>query len=538
MSQFQLIDQTPGPDPKRIILAVVAMSALLMVHSYFFSPAKETKEAVLERAPEKELKENEVVAGRHKKATPENLPEIKKEFFIKNGSDKLERTSYLATVSNTGGMIDHLVLTDFSREKVLFDRNQKSILLALSSKSAEDHLNENSKYELVSSDEKNISFSHITPSGLKIDRNYEFLKQDVIKETILVKNLGEKPRRVELSLLLSKHQAIQKDGSFLSGPAPVNNVSLKSYTEFNKYAFKDLVEEKVWSPVHYIGFDDQYFLSVFIPEKEEDIKLIRAKVNADHGETANIEIELSPQVLLSQEEKLFEHKIFAGPKQIDLLSHMTPSLAENVDFGWLSALCRPMLWLLVKIYEQVGNFGLAIILITILIKLLTHPLTRKSYSSQAEMKKIAPKIQELSKKYGHDRALLGQKQMELYREHGINPMAGCLPLLIQLPIWFAFYRMLGFSVELYDQPFIGWIHDLTSPDPYYVLPLFMGGTMLITQALTPMQLDNQPQMKYVLWIMPIFFTFIMLNMPAGLSLYILTNNLLTIAQQIIIKKKA
>ena len=148
------------------------------------------------------------------------------------------------------------------------------------------------------------------------------------------------------------------------------------------------------------------------------------------------------------------------------------------------------------------------------------------------MKELQPKIKELQTKYGHDRTLLGQKQMELYRAEGINPVAGCLPMLIQLPIWFAFFQMLRSSVELYDQPFYWWITDLTRPDQYYVLPVLMGVSMLIRQFFTPTPAD-QPQMKYVMWAMPVFLTFIMLNMPCGLSLYILTNNLLTILQQII-----
>jgi YidC/Oxa1 family membrane protein insertase len=149
---------------------------------------------------------------------------------------------------------------------------------------------------------------------------------------------------------------------------------------------------------------------------------------------------------------------------------------------------------------------------------------------------LQPKLKELQLKYGHDRALQGQKQMELYKSHGVNPLAGCLPILIQLPIWFAFFQMLRNSVELFDQPFYGWITDLTTPDPYYVLPLLMGISMLIQQLLTPTPAD-QPQMKYVMMAMPVFLTFIMLNMPSGLSLYILTNNLLTILQQIIIKRQ-
>jgi len=257
----------------------------------------------------------------------------------------------------------------------------------------------------------------------------------------------------------------------------------------------------------------------------------------DEGHKATIELILKPFVLVPSEEKSFTHQLFIGPKQVDLLASIKPPLDENIDFGWFGILSRPMLWLLVQIYNVVHNYGLAIIIITFIIKLLTYPLTQKSFSSQQAMKELQPKIKGLQQKYGHDRTLLGQKQMELYKTEGINPLAGCLPILIQLPIWFAFFQMLRSSVELFDQPFYGWITDLTLPDRYYVLPVLMGASMMIQQLFTPTPAD-QPQMKYVMLAMPIFLTFIMLNMPSGLSLYILTNNLLTILQQIIIKRQA
>jgi YidC/Oxa1 family membrane protein insertase len=195
-----------------------------------------------------------------------------------------------------------------------------------------------------------------------------------------------------------------------------------------------------------------------------------------------------------------------------------------------------MLWVLMQNYGFIGNFGLAIILLTLIVKLITFPLTQKSYVSMQQMKTVAPELKALQKKYAHDRQLQGQKQMELYREKGINPMAGCLPMFIQMPIWIALYRTLWGSVELYQQPFVGWLIDLTLPDPLYILPVAMGVTMAIQTAFQPAP-EDQPQMKYIMWGMPVFLTFIMLNLPAGLSLYMLTNNLLTILQQAYIKKK-
>lgn len=153
-----------------------------------------------------------------------------------------------------------------------------------------------------------------------------------------------------------------------------------------------------------------------------------------------------------------------------------------------------------------------------------------------KMKTVAPELKKIQKKYGHDRTQLGQKQLEFYKEKGINPMAGCLPMLIQMPIWFALYQMLWNSIELFQQPFFWWIHDLTQPDPFFIFPVVMGVSMFIQTMFQPTP-EDQPQMKYIMMGMPVFLTFIMLSMPAGLSLYILTNNILTIFQQMYIKRK-
>lgn len=153
-----------------------------------------------------------------------------------------------------------------------------------------------------------------------------------------------------------------------------------------------------------------------------------------------------------------------------------------------------------------------------------------------QMKKVQPEVKALEKKYGHDRATLSQKQMELYRKRGVNPLAGCLPMFLQFPIWIALYQMLSNSIEIYQKPFVGWIEDLTSPDPYFILPIAMGISMVIQQFLQPMQ-DDQKTMKYAMMGTSVLFTYIMINLPSGLSLYMFTNNILTLIQQYIIKRR-
>lgn len=542
MAQFDLSPQ--GPDPKRLLLAVVMTSGVLMFYSYFFTepaavPAPKTEVAEVKKEPALVVPEVVEPGFVHEQAT-HAVESFQKSFLVKDKVEKKEvSTAYDAQVSNIGAVISRFALVGFSHEQVMFDEKKLgSMLLSLRSDNPKAKLAADAAYELISTGPDHIKLRHITKEGLSIERFYQFTKPEV-KEQITIKNLGPAPIKFEAVLSGLKNDEQVKTG-FLNPGVQGQSIVVKTKDKYQKIAYADLNDKnQSFSQVTYAGFDDQFFLAAVIPDYQAEIDHVTVfvKDGTDNSKRAQIDVALKPFVLVLGEEKVLNHQFFIGPKQVDLLSSLPVPLDENIDFGWFGVLSRPMLWMLVQIYGFVGNYGLAIILITFVIKLLTYPLTQKSFTSQQEMKKLQPKIKELQQKFGHDRNLLGQKQMELYKAHGINPVAGCLPLLIQLPIWFAFFQMLRNSVELYDQPFYGWIVDLTRPDQYLVLPILMGVSMLVQQAFTPPPAD-QPQMKYVMWSMPVFLTFIMLNMPSGLSLYILTNNLLTILQQLIIKKKA
>lgn len=537
-----------GPDPKRLLLAVAVSSALLMTYSYFFPPEPVNMASEQNPSPVKvkEIKEKipvNLAAGENNAdrevfalATDKDLPEQSFEFFLAEPKRTLpKRSSYRAQISTKGGSLKQVALTDFTHEKTLFDIEQGSTGLMLG---AIDSSMAQAPFELVQKNETMAQLRHISDDGLSITRTYKFFPDGKIKEEILWKNLSEIPLKNEIVLMAQKSSLGDLEPGIMNPGVQADSIAVHSGGKYEKIPYKDLEKPKSFSDFSYVAFDDQFFLSAFVAkdgeildklelafEKKEDVKISYAKFN------------LKSFILMKGEEKSFSYEIFLGPKQVELLAAQNPPLDENIDFGWFGVLSRPMLWLLVQIFAVVKNYGIAIILITFLIKLLTYPLTAKSFSSQQSMKVLQPKIKELQQKYSHDRTLLGQKQMELYRQHGINPVAGCLPMLIQLPIWFAFFQMLRSSVELFEQPFYGWIYDLTKPDQFYVLPVLMGLSMLVQQIFTPPPAE-QPQMKYVMWAMPIFLTFIMLNMPSGLSLYILTNNLLTIFQQIIIKKRS
>jgi len=208
-------------------------------------------------------------------------------------------------------------------------------------------------------------------------------------------------------------------------------------------------------------------------------------------------------------------------------------LKEAVDFGVLSFICYPMLWLLKEFYNWVGNYGIAIIFLTIVVKIILLPLTQKSMKSMREMAKLKPLMEELKKKYGDDKQRMNQEMMNLYKMHKINPLGGCFPMLLQMPIWIALYQMLYSSIELYQTAFItGWIDDLSYRDPYFIMPIVLGLAMFLQQKLSPTSVDTQ-QAKMMMYGMPIFFTFIMLYLPSGLVLYIFVNSLLSIGHQLL-----
>lgn len=540
MNQFNL-NQPQGPDAKRLLLAVFLTTSFLMVYSYFQAPERvpnvvETKAEGEEKIERKKVDSTNRHKSVHDSATANNIALFEK--TVTEANDTYMRSGYDAYFTNQGGDIKGILLTGFSENKTLFDKEIKeSGLIKLSSANNLITLDENAMYEVVEEEDEHVVMRHVTKEGLEIRREYDFSSYS-IKEKVSFVNLAKEPIKIEPLFSALKFDD-KKPAGFLSPGADVHSLAIKTKDKFKKYTLDNLAKESesFGKPI-YMAFDEQFFISAIIPDYSDDISHVTlwADKKEEDKKMASIAIAIEPFILINSESKEFSHEIFVGPKQVNLLSNLKVPLDETIDFGWFGVLSRPMLWLLVRIHDFVDNYGLAIILITLIIKLLTFPLTQKSFSSQQEMKKIQPKIKELQQKYGHDRTLLGQKQMEVYKEYGINPVAGCLPLLIQLPIWFAFFQMLRNSVELYDQPFYWWITDLTMPDPYMVLPVLMGASMFIQQLFTPTPTE-QPHMKYVMMGMPIFLTFIMLNMPSGLSLYILTNNLLTILQQLIIKRK-
>jgi len=418
----------------------------------------------------------------------------------------------------------------------------------LRSRKGDVALSPRATYEIVDEGPRGVTFSRLTKEGVRVSRDYRFVDGRFgLDHTVTVANESTTPKAIDLEWVFIG-QAAQRESSLFAptvDPLVAHCTTTAERFTFDPSDLEDGPITQEGAPLLTAGIGWQYFLAALLPAEGAPVSSCTTSFAPAKDEGSpdhlTLTVAIEPFTLAPGESKTVATHAYLGPKQLQLLEAEGRALDENIDFGFFGILSRPILWTLVKIYGATGNFGIAIILLTLLIKLLTFPLTQKSYVSMQQMKTVAPDMKKLQEKYGHDRALLGQKQMELYKEKQINPMAGCFPVLIQMPVWFALYRTLWSSVELYQQPFYSWIIDLSRPDVIpgvgiAILPFVVGALMFAQTALQPPPQD-QPQMKYVLWSMPIMFTFFMLGMPSGLSLYMITNSVLTMAQQLYIKKK-
>jgi YidC/Oxa1 family membrane protein insertase len=336
---------------------------------------------------------------------------------------------------------------------------------------------------------------------------------------------------------LAAHAYFQflRDGASPAGdPKMVNTYTGAAiYTEqekFHKVPFSDLDKDKASFPKSadngWIAMLQHYFVSAWLP-KEGTQREFYAKPLAD--KLYSVGVILPVPAIAPNASGSVSVSLYAGPQEQDALKEIAPGLNLTVDYGWLTVVAAPLFWLLQFLHRWVGNWGVAIILLTVLIKAVFFPLSAASYKSMAKMKLVTPRMTKLREQYGNDRARLNQAMMELYKTEKINPLGGCLPIVVQIPVFISLYWVLLASVELRHAPFYFWIHDLSAQDPYYVLPLLMMGSMLIQTKLNPVPPD--PVQAKVMMIMPFAFGVMFFFFPAGLVLYWLVNNILSIAQQ-------
>ncbi len=387
------------------------------------------------------------------------------------------------------------------------------------------------EYVLTPRDDKlQVRLEAPGPAGVKTVKTLTFHRASyVINITHEIANGGTTP--------LAAHAYFQllRDGK----APPGESFMIQTYTgaaifteqeKFQKLSFEDLDKGKASVPKAsdngWIAMLQHYFVSAWLP-KEQTPREYYAK----HLENNlySIGLILPIAAIAPNSSGSASVSLYAGPQEQAALKDIAPGLDLTVDYGWLTVVAAPLFWLLQFLHKWVGNWGVAIILLTVLIKAVFFPLSAASYKSMAKMKLVTPRMTKLREQYGNDRARLNQAMMELYKTEKINPLGGCLPIVVQIPVFISLYWVLLASVELRHAPFYFWIHDLSAQDPYYVLPLLMMGSMLIQTKLNPVPPD--PVQAKVMMIMPFAFGVMFFFFPAGLVLYWLVNNILSIAQQ-------
>ena len=391
------------------------------------------------------------------------------------------------------------------------------------------------KLDMKNAKEKQrLVFSRIFNGKIKVEKIFTFNPDNYsIELDVKVSNLTDTPMTQIPHLTWYQYvDPNQKEDSY-SHEGPVVYVS----NSIKRKKVSDISTDTSLGPdVSWGGFEKKYFMAVIIPQ---DPALTSINMSKDSSNMVSIDLKRTKSIIPPDQSSLFSYALFIGPKDYTLLKKQDISLEKAIEFDsfipglkWLSI---ALLFFIKFLHQYLSNYGVAIILLTIMIKLIFWPLGNISYRSMKEMQKLQPKIEELKEKHKNDKNKIGQETMALYRSHKVNPMSGCLPILIQIPVFIGLYNTLLYAIELRHSPFFWWIQDLSAKDPYYITPIIMGATQFIQQKMTPTMGD--PMQAKIMLLMPVVFTFIFLNFPAGLVIYWLLNNILSIGQQIYINKK-
>ncbi len=388
-----------------------------------------------------------------------------------------------------------------------------------------------SSYQLANGQTELVVPLTMTHKGLVIEKRFIFTagKYDVRVE-YSVTNQGDGSKVVQPYFHFA--QTIDNgEGTNMMMPVYRGGAYSTAEQRYEKLSFDDMKEANlnVGTQGGWVSMLEHYFVAAWVPQGEGNNQLY--SMVADN--LGVIGVQGPQQSIAVGEQKTFAATFYAGPKDQDNLAQIANGLDLTVDYGMLWFISQPLFWLLQLIHGFVGNWGVAIIAITLLVKGILFPLTKVQYESMAKMRNLKPKIDELQARYKDDRQKMGPAMMELYRKEKVNPMGGCLPMLIQLPIFLALYWVFVESVELRQAPFMLWITDLSVKDPYYVLPVLYGISMFIMQKLTPMTVTDPMQAKIMLW-MPVAFSVFFLWFPSGLVLYWVISNLISLAQMLYI----
>ena len=396
----------------------------------------------------------------------------------------------------------------------------------------------------VMNNARTLTFTWQSENGVKVEKQFTFSPETYLIDMALVFKNGSGSGFTDRAVVEIQHALAQEKGGYaFEGPSALLNGKLE---QIKTKKIKD--NNRLSGSFSWLAIEDRYFMRSLIPAEPVD-GVITLAVKDDDVIVG--QLQQPEHTFLAGETVSYDYKVFFGPKNMQLLNSLGYDLGKAIQFGMFGFIAKPLLWFMNFIYSVIPNYGIAIIILTICTKIVLWPLGNKSYKSMSEMKKIQPLMAELREKYKNDKKQMNQELMALYKTYKINPMGGCLPMVLQIPVFFALYRMLYQAIELRHTPFMLWINDLSAPDrlfefgftvpfmqpPYGipVLTLVMGATMFLQQKMSPPPGD--PAQAKMMMLMPVVFTFIFINFSSGLVLYWLVNNVLSIAQQYYIQKK-
>ncbi|ABQ28572.1 membrane protein insertase YidC [Geotalea uraniireducens] len=522
---------------KRVVIAVILSIAVLYAYSMIFPPPQ--KKDVVKPGPVPQSQTAPVQAV----SSTSVLPAIMQQGNVSVRDLVVETDLFTAVFSTRGAGLKKLVLKRYKetsgpggREVVLVNEEAAekfSLLTEGKSFGIEPTVVYNSisnGLKLAGNEKGTLEFTSTSPTGIVFKKSYIFTGNDY-RIDLHQELLNNSPTKFDGSLHLIGNNRIEAkpgDGRFeVYGPVTLadDKINTEKVADFSKGP-KQYDKNILWT-----AFADKYFMNAILSDNNSIAAVRLAKVNTNYLQD---DVSSPPLALNPGQSAAVNYRIFYGPKDLEILKGQGSRLEEAIDFGWFSALAKPLLRTLKFFYSYTHNYGIAIIIITVILKLLFFPLTHKSYKSMKEMQKLQPKMAELKEKFKNDRDAMNRAVMDLYKTHKVNPMGGCLPMIVQIPVFFALYKALMFSIELRHAPFMLWIMDLSAKDPYYVTPVIMGVTMFVQQKMTPSNMD--PVQAKMMLALPVVFTFMFLNFPSGLVLYWLVNNILTIAQQTYINK--
>jgi len=452
-----------------------------------------------------------------------------------------------AEIDSVGGELRHLELLkhkdaqDPTKNVVLFDHSAERTYLAQTGLIGGAFPNHRTPFtvqpgarSLDSGNEVKLVLTS-EQGGVKLTKTYTFHRGDYLIDVKHdVTNASGAPVSPSLYVqLLRDGGALPGDSKFYStftGPAVYTDAD-----KFQKLAFDKIGSGKdshaTKSDDGWVAMIQHYFVSAFVPPEKAPREIFTKKVDNLYAVGNILPLgTIAPGATVSMDTKLY-----SGPQESETLIKVAPGLELVKDYGWLTIVAKPIFWLMVQIHTFLGNWGWTIIVLTIMIKLLFFPLSAASYRSMAKMKLVTPKMTSIRERHKGDPQKMNQAMMELYKTEKINPLGGCLPIVVQIPVFIALYWVLLASVEMRNAPWLGWIHDLASPDPFYILPVLMAVSMFIQTKLNPTPPD--PVQAKVMMFMPIIFSVMFFFFPAGLVLYWVVNNILSITQQWFITRK-